>query len=253
MALGKRKQIPGIPFKSTNTVERSLESRDSNSGNQHLGFRKISLLKGGAPILTESRKAANIGAFKTRNIGVIPPKSATGTFADKPFLKARDTHFRNFASKGLPARTKNKTDSDTDSKRIVKQRRVASAFSSVEKGKKRKIKCRTQKTIMSPKPCKAFGESSVRLPQAIRIQILRALSRRPLHFLDLHSLFGVSKYTIQGFVHTELIEEVWGQDTVGVRFRLTKKGKAFLKRFEVIERLEIKTSKKGLIRLKSRT
>jgi len=90
------------------------------------------------------------------------------------------------------------------------------------------------------------------LSYAERIRLLRALSKEPLPFLDLHGRFGVSKQTIRGLVKNGLLMEVWGPKAIGVVFKLTDKGKIHLKELETAAKFEPKIRETALIRLKQR-
>jgi len=91
------------------------------------------------------------------------------------------------------------------------------------------------------------------LSHAERIHLFQALLKEPLPFLDVHGRFGVSKQTIRGLVKNGLLTEVWGPKAIGVRFRLTDKGKIHLKELEAAARYEPVMRKKTLIQLKHRT
>ncbi len=82
--------------------------------------------------------------------------------------------------------------------------------------------------------------------------LFQVLSNQPLPFLDIHRRFGMSKQTINGFVKRGLLEEKWGQKNIGVRFKLTKKGRSYLKQLKAVARLDPKKQKNIFIRLKHR-
>jgi len=85
-----------------------------------------------------------------------------------------------------------------------------------------------------------------------RIRLFQALFEKPLPFLDLHGRFGVSKQTIRGLVKNGLLMEVWGPKAIGVRFKLTNKGKIWLRELEAAANYEPKMRETALIRLKDR-
>lgn len=88
------------------------------------------------------------------------------------------------------------------------------------------------------------------LSVAEKLSMLMALSRQPLSHLDLHAHFKISKRTIKTFVKNGLIQEVWGPQNIGVKFRLTTKGEKYLKRLEVAARLGKDKIRKATIQLK---
>ena len=82
--------------------------------------------------------------------------------------------------------------------------------------------------------------------------MLRALLK-PATFLDLHGRFGVSKETVKSLMKNGPLAEVWGPKTVGLRFKLTRKGKAYLRELEAAARYKPKIREASLIRLKHRS
>lgn len=100
---------------------------------------------------------------------------------------------------------------------------------------------------------KAYNSSeSKSLLHAERICLFRALSNQPLPFLDIHERFGISKRMVVGFMKRGFFEEVWGPRNIGVKFKLTEKGEAYLKRLEKASRFKNRQLKKISIRLKHR-
>ncbi len=85
-----------------------------------------------------------------------------------------------------------------------------------------------------------------------KISLFQTLSNKPLPFLDIHRRFGISKQIIKGFVKRGFFEEVWGPKDIGVKFRLTEKGEAHLKRLEEASHFEHQQRRKIFIRLKHR-
>jgi len=85
-----------------------------------------------------------------------------------------------------------------------------------------------------------------------RTRLFQTLSKEPLAFLDLHGRFGVSKQTIKGLVKSGLLMEMWGPKAVGVRFKLTNKGRTYLKELEEAAKYEPKIRETSLIRLKQK-
>lgn len=96
------------------------------------------------------------------------------------------------------------------------------------------------------------AEESTRLPHATELHLLQALQCKTLPFLELHSRLGVSKHMIRGFVSKGFLSEVWGPNSVGIRYELSNKGKVRLNELQIAARYESSTRGKGLIRLKNR-
>jgi hypothetical protein len=93
-------------------------------------------------------------------------------------------------------------------------------------------------------------EEGKSLTHAKRILLFQALLKEPMHFLDLHGRFGVSKQIIRGLVKNGFLMEEWGPKTIGVQFQLTKRGRAYLKELEEAAKYEPKMRKKAFIQLK---
>lgn len=85
-----------------------------------------------------------------------------------------------------------------------------------------------------------------------KLRLFQALSDQPLPFLDIRTHFGVSKRTIMGLVRRGFLEEEWGPRDIGVRFRLTKKGRSYLRQLEAAAHVELQQREKIFIRLKHR-
>jgi hypothetical protein len=82
-----------------------------------------------------------------------------------------------------------------------------------------------------------------------KICLLRTLLK-PANFLDLHGRFGVSKETVKSLMKNGLLTEVWGPKDIGLNFKLTRKGKAYLRELEAAAKCEPKMKKKAFIKLK---
>lgn len=86
-----------------------------------------------------------------------------------------------------------------------------------------------------------------------KIRLFQALLREPLSFLDLHCQFNVSRQTITRLVKKGLLMETWGSKGVGVTFKLTSKGKTYLKELEAAARYKPRLAESPLTRLKQRS
>jgi hypothetical protein len=75
------------------------------------------------------------------------------------------------------------------------------------------------------------------------------LLERPTTFLDLHGRFGVSRQIVKGLVNNRLIAETWASKGIGVKFKLTKKGEAYLRKLEAAAKCEPSLAKKAFVRL----
>jgi predicted DNA-binding protein YlxM (UPF0122 family) len=76
------------------------------------------------------------------------------------------------------------------------------------------------------------------------------LLKEPLPFLEIQNRFEVSRQTITRLVKRGLLMESWGSKGVGVRFKLTGKGKACLAQLEEAAKYERRIKESPLTRLK---
>jgi len=135
---------------------------------------------------------------------------------------------------------------------LIQEKSEASEFLSILEGKGRLIR-RKPVTPLLGRKIERSSEGGSRLSYAQRLLLLKTLLKRPLSFLDVHSRFGVSKPTIMRLVKNGFLMEMWGPRSVGVRFGLSDKGKAYLKELEAASECEPKMRKSAVIRLKRAT
>jgi hypothetical protein len=86
-----------------------------------------------------------------------------------------------------------------------------------------------------------------------KIRLFQALLKEPLPFLDIHDRFNVSRQTITRIVNGGLLKETWGSNGVGVRYKITNKGKTYLKELEEASKYELRIRESPLTRLKERS
>jgi hypothetical protein len=96
------------------------------------------------------------------------------------------------------------------------------------------------------------GNHGERLSESGKLELFRALLKKPLATLELRTCFGVSKQALKGLCKKGLVAEVWGPGTVGLRFGLTRKGKAYLAELRAAAKCDQRISRRGAIRLKNR-
>jgi hypothetical protein len=111
------------------------------------------------------------------------------------------------------------------------------------------VKYRTVDSLLRYKTRSTQGEVKT-ISHAEEVLFFQAMLKEPLPFLELHSRFSVSKQTIRRLVKNELLTEMWGSKGIGLRFKLTDKGKSYLKELEAAAKCEPKIGKKAFIRLK---
>jgi predicted DNA-binding protein YlxM (UPF0122 family) len=103
-------------------------------------------------------------------------------------------------------------------------------------------------------PSKQYSSSKpAALLNVEKIQLFQALLKEPLPFLDIQNRFEVSRQMITRLVKKGLLMETWGSKGVGIRFKLTSKGKACLAQFEEASKYKGRIRQSPLTRLKQRS
>ena len=143
------------------------------------------------------------------------------------------------------------SSASTLSEELMQKENTCSRFLSVLVDKGRLIKHRTIHDQLAGR-APSDSEEAEHLSHAKKLRMLEALQEEPLPFLDLHVLFGVSKQTIRRLVKRGFLSEAWGPKAVGLRFKLSKKGRSYLNELEAASRYEPKRTGKDFIRLKDK-
>ena len=86
-----------------------------------------------------------------------------------------------------------------------------------------------------------------------KIRLFQALLKEPLPFLDMRARFNVSRQTITRIVKGGFLKETWGSNGVGLRYKITKKGKSYLKELEEASNFKLRIRESPLTRLKERS
>jgi len=103
-------------------------------------------------------------------------------------------------------------------------------------------------------PGKPYSSSKQALQLNVeKIRFFEALLKEPLPFIDVHAQFNVSRHTITRLVRKGLLMETWGSKGVGVRFKLTSKGKTWLAHLEEASKCDPRIRESPLTRLKQRS
>jgi len=135
---------------------------------------------------------------------------------------------------------------------LIQEETDASEFLSISEGKGRLIR-RKQATALLGRKTESDSEGGSRLLYAQRLLLFKTLLKKPLPFLEVHGRFGVSKSTMTSLVKNGFLIEMWGPKAVGVRLKLSNKGKAYLKELEAASKYEPKMRKNAIIQLKRST
>jgi len=250
-----RREVLKIQFKS-------LDAQKKDSHMDSPRFQKgedLVLAKSRIPSLSDAAKFKHLGLpqrllrSKSDRTGIvegITPKPEILVSSGRQPLKSR----KPIVSK-LPKRTtfllNKRVSSLMDTETLIQKARIAPQSHALLTSKSRLIK-RKANMVPSLERKVWWNAETHRLSHARTLQLFQALLREPLSFLELHSRFAVSKRTVVRFVKNGLLNEVWGPRAVGVRFKLSKKGKTYLKELEEAAKYEPKMMEKAFIRLKQR-
>lgn len=194
------------------------------------------------------RKFSSSKLRKARMISGIPGKSDLTDFSAEPLNPSNTNaerppkHYSNILNRKV-------SDMDPTMDDLMKKEHVASKFLSVLVNRGRLIRHKIVRDLRGEKVILG-GEEVEHLTNAKRLLFLRALEKEPLAFLDLHVRFGASKQTIRSLVKRGLLKEVWGPKAVGVRFKLSGKGKGHLEKLEAASEYELRTTRRNFVRLK---
>ena len=82
------------------------------------------------------------------------------------------------------------------------------------------------------------------ISQVDRIHLFDALLKQPLTIFELRRQFNVPKKTVRSLVQKRLLAEAWGRNEIGVRFKLTTKGKKYLQELHAAASFDPQKSKK---------
>lgn len=97
------------------------------------------------------------------------------------------------------------------------------------------------------------GGKSNSLLNAERIRMFQALLKHSMSFLDMHAQFNVSKQIVTRLRSKGLLEETWGQDGVGLAFKLTAKGQKHLAQLEKLSAYKPHIKQSPLTKLKQKS
>jgi len=185
---------------------------------------------------------------RDRIVGGVPEKSTLNHLSGK-ILKSRNVSVNKLPMHNASLLSRKVSSSNIVTKTLMQKEHVAPRFLSILMDKGRLIRHKVTTQLLERKVWWNTEEVK-RLPHAKRLQLFQTLLKEPLPFLDLHVRFGVSKQTIRRLVKNGILMEVWGPKAIGVRFKLSKKGKTYLKELEAAAKYDSKMKEKDFIRLK---
>jgi len=143
------------------------------------------------------------------------------------------------------------TDSRVDKHRLKATGSLVPPFD----GSRSKVKLSRQRSVdqLLRNMPRSVAEEAKSISQVERIRLFRALVKEPLPFLDLHGRFGVSKQIVRRLIKNGFLRETWGPKAIGVRFKLTNKGRVHLRELEAAAKYEPTVRETTFIRLKHRS
>jgi hypothetical protein len=196
------------------------------------------------------QRLSGYNSAEARVVGGIPANLGSNSFSAEP-LKSPGISLDK-----LPKNSSNLLNRNVHGSNVLKEDSVrngsgASNFLSALIDKRRLVVHKSSRSL-SEKEIQSGAEKPEQLSQAKKHQLFQALLKEPLPFLELHARFGVSKQTMRRFIRRGWLTEMWGQGGVGVRFRLSEKGRNHLRELEAAAKYETKTTQKDLIRLRQR-
>lgn len=249
------KKFLKIKFKSSGTLQRDSNKEDTQNRNSgHIDNSQNIFCQFDGPERTEKpldlpRKFSSSGSQKARIVGGLPVKSKfkhiSGETSKSQF--SVDT-FSNSNSSLLKRKVKSQR---ILAPAIIEQEHASSKLLSVLTYTGKMVRNKTDNRFFHTKSM-SYASTKERLSELSKLQLFQTLLRQPLSILDLRTRFGISKQTLKGLCKRGLVAEVWGPETVGLRFKLTQRGKVFLDELEAAAKYDSHIAKKGIIRLKNR-
>jgi len=194
--------------------------------------------------------ADGLEKFTVREANALISKSKGSVFSIRFLSKTRSSLGKGVFDRKLSGFAFDKTGGSRLMSHVKTRGPFASEFD-VSSAKVKLAKRRTADQLLGYK-ARSPQEEVKSLSHAEKIRLFKALSKKSSPFLDLHGRFGVSKQTIRGLVKNGLLMEVWGPKAIGVGFKLTNKGKIYLKELEAASEYEPKMRETAFIRLKQR-
>ncbi len=195
------------------------------------------------------KKLSSSNSAKTRVVGGISRNLGSHSFSDKR-LKPRDFNLCRIPKKSSSLLSKS-VNSSSFLMGIFTREGPTSKFPSAFVDKNKLVMHKLNRPL-SRKEVNSNNQKLGHFSNATALRLFEALSKEPMEFLRLHTSFGVSKRTVRGFVRNGWLTETWGRGGVGIRFRLSEKGRNYLKSLEEYSKYETKPNLRNFIRLKNR-
>ena len=213
MARALRRHSMKIPSYTSDASNKSFEKREA----PHLRYQ----------FSVVSKNILDSKSGKTRMVGRLP-KPLNTTRASLP-LKCAGT-INKLSGQGMHL-MESKAHSAAVTRTLEQERLVTSDFLGLRCDKGRMLRSKTTPVQIGKKILQDAGKVN-RISHRQTLQLLQALMKEPLSFLELRGRFGVSRQTIKTLVRNGQLTEIWGPKAVGVRFVLSEKGRIYSKGLE---------------------
>jgi hypothetical protein len=196
------------------------------------------------------QRLSGYNSAEARVIGGIPASLGSNSFS------AESLKSPGISLDKLPRNSSNLLNRNVNGSNVLKEDSLrngsgAPKFLSTLIDERRLVMHKSSRSL-SEKEIQSSTEKPEHLSHARRLQLFQALLKEPLPFLELHVRFGVSKQTMRGFIRRGWLTEMWGPGGVGVRFKLSEKGRNYLRGLVAAAKYETKATHKDLIRLKQK-
>ncbi len=245
-----------IRFKASGTHERDMKRKNIRNGNsEHSGSLRNSFHRFDEPERTEGlsklpQSILNCKSQKARVVRGLSVKSKFRHISAEPSASKFSTgKFSNSYSSLLKQRVRNPTILTAD---LIRKEQTSAQFLSVMTHTGRMVRNKSYNRLSRTKSLDGAKHRD-RLSEAGKLQLFRTLLKKPVTTLDLRACFGISKQALKGLCKRGLLAEVWGPRTVGLRFKLTQKGKAYLNELEAAAKYDSNIPKRVSIRLKTKS
>ena len=244
-----------IKFNTARIRQRDMEKENASKTNsEHVGGLRNFVHRFDGPERTEEplnslRSFSDSGSSKARVVGGVPVKRNFRHVSVDPSSSKFSIDRLSKSDSSLLER--NVRDPKIFTADLVRKENTSARFLSVMTYTGRMVGNKRDDPLLL-KQNLGSGNHGERLSESRKLQLFCALLKKPLATLELRTCFGVSKQALKGLCKRGLLAEVWGPGTVGLRFGLTRKGKAYLDELRAAAKYDPRISKRGTIRLKNR-
>jgi hypothetical protein len=191
---------------------------------------------------------SDFGSSKAKLVGGMPARRGFKRVSEKS--SAPKLSIGRFSNNDFILLERKVRDPKLFSADLVRREKTSARFLSVGTPTGRMVSNKKNRLLL--KRSLGAGSHGERLSESRKLQLFRALLKKPLAALELRASYGVSKQSLKGFCRKGLIAEVWGPGTVGLRFGLTRKGKGYLAELKAAAKYDLSITNRGSIRLKNR-